>query len=61
MTSDEKTYVPSLISNIRSDLFTIENISNSVRLIQEDASLNDDTYAKQWDVVVSYLPLDFSV
>lgn len=59
MTSDEKTYVPSLISNIRSDLFTIENISNSVRLIQEDASLNDDTYAKQWDVVVSYLPLDF--
>ena len=60
MTSDEKTYVPSLITNIRSDLFTINNISNSVRLIQEDGLReDDDVNGKQWDTVISYLPLDF--
>ena len=60
MTSDEKTYVPSLIANIRSDLFTLDNISNSVRLVQEgELEEDDEIYAKQWDVVVSYLPLDF--
>lgn len=60
MTSDEKTYVPSLISNIRSDLFTLDNISKSVRLIQDESfRLDDDLNMKQWDTVISYIPMDF--
>ena len=60
MTSDEKTFVPSLIANIRSDLFTIDNISNSVRLIQEESLRKDDELnAKQWETVISYIPMDF--
>ena len=60
MTSDEKTYVPSLLANIRSDLFTLDNISKSVRLVQEDELRQDDEIdAKRWDAVISYLPLDF--
>lgn len=60
MTSDEKTYIPSLIANIRSDLFTLDNISNSVRLSQEESfRVDDDIDAKQWDTVISYLPLEF--
>jgi len=60
MTSDEKTFSPSLIANIRSDLFTLDNIANSVRLIQEeDLRIDDELDAKIWDAVVSYLPLDF--
>lgn len=60
MTSDEKTYIPSLLANIRSDLFTLDNISKSVRLVQEDELRQDDEIdAKRWDAVISYLPLDF--
>ena len=60
MTSDEKTYVPSLISNIRSDLFTLDNISKSVRLIQDESfRVDDDINIKQWNAVISYIPLDF--
>lgn len=60
MTSDEKTFVPSLIANIRSDLFTLENISKSVKLSQEESLRQDDEInAKQWYAVISYLPLEF--
>lgn len=60
MTSDEKTYVPSLLANIRSDLFTLDNISTAVRLVQEESLRQDDTIdAKRWDAVISYLPLEF--
>ena len=57
MTSDAKTFLPSLIQYIESDLFTFKNISSSVTL---EASENDilDNPA-MWDVVVSYLPLKF--
>ena len=60
MTSAEKTYVPSLLANIRSDLFTLDNISTAVRLVQEESLRQDDTIdAKRWDAVISYLPLEF--
>lgn len=60
MTSDEKTYIPSLLANIRSDLFTLDNISKSVRLEQEARLRQDDEIdAKRWEAVISYLPLDF--
>lgn len=60
MTSDEKTYVPSLLANIRSDLFTLDNISKSVRLVQEESLREDDMIdAKRWEAVISYLPLEF--
>lgn len=55
MTSDEKTLVPSLISYINSDLFTLENISSSVTLSVQD---NDGSLAK-WDAVIQHLPLRF--
>ena len=55
MTSDQKTLIPSLISYINSDLFTLSNISDEVTLeVQKD----NDTL-NQWDVIVSYLPLKF--
>ena len=60
MTTDEKTLIPSLISYIRSDLFTLENISTSVTLSRDDSELADDELnAKQWDAVISDLPLEF--
>jgi hypothetical protein len=60
LTSDEKTLIPSLIAYIRSDLFTLDNISSSVKLSQDEAALaDDDLNAKQWMSVISYLPLDF--
>jgi hypothetical protein len=60
MTSDEKTYIPSLLANIRSDLFTLDNISKSVRLEQEAGLRQDDEIdAKRWEAVISYLPLEF--
>lgn len=60
MTSDEKTYVPSLLANIRSDLFTLDNISKSVRLVQEESLRENDMIdAKRWEAVISYLPLEF--
>lgn len=55
MTSDQKTLIPSLISYINSDLFTLSNISDEVTLgVQKDNDTLD-----QWDVIVSYLPLKF--
>ena len=60
MTSDEKTLLPSLLSYIRSDLFTLENISSSVTLSQEEKLRVDDVLNERtWNAVVSYLPLDF--
>ena len=63
MTSDVKTLVPSLIDYINSDLFTLENISSSVILQQqndEDSnSQKDDVNASQWEAVINYLPLRF--
>ena len=60
MTSDEKTLIPSLIAYIRSDLFTLDNISKSVKLSQDGSlRLDDDLNMKQWDAVISYIPMDF--
>lgn len=58
MTTDEKTLVPSLIAYIRSDLFTLENVSTSVTVSRETVE-NDEINAHTWDVVIKYLPLDF--
>lgn len=63
MTSDVKTLVPSLIDYINSDLFTLENISSSVILQQQNDkdsnSQKDDVNAAQWEAVINYLPLRF--
>jgi hypothetical protein len=60
MTSDEKTLVPSLLKYIRSDLFTLENISKKVKLSLDEEKLVDDVLnSHQWETVVSYLPLDY--
>ena len=58
MTSDIKTLVPSLINYIKSDLFTFDNISSNVTL---EISVKDilDNDLSQWNVVISYLPLEF--
>lgn len=60
MTSDEKTMLPSLIAYIRSDLFTLDNISTSVKLSREEKYLVDDILNEHsWNAVISYLPLEF--
>lgn len=60
MTSDEKTVVPSLLSYIRSDLFTLGNISTSVKLsLTEQEQVDDVLNTGSWMAVVSYLPMDF--
>lgn len=62
MTSDEKTLVPSLIDYINSDLFTLENISTSVILQNDDENSNsqqDDVIEPQWEAVINLLPLRF--
>lgn len=62
MTSDEKTLVPSLIDYINSDLFTLENISTSVILQNDDENSNsqqDDVISPQWEAVINLLPLRF--
>ena len=56
MTSDEKTIIPSLINYINSDLFTLGNISSSVKLTIPNDTDNSST---SWESVVSYLPLKF--
>lgn len=56
MTSDEKTIIPSLINYINSDLFTLGNISSSVKLTIPNYADNSST---SWESVVSYLPLKF--
>lgn len=75
MTSDEKTYLPSLLQLIKSDLFTFKNISSSITLEVPDSGMDlipssDSEYAKadvekfkegtsKWEAVVKYLPLEF--
>ena len=63
MTSDEKTLIPSLINYIRSDLFTLENISKEVTLEVQQYEKNEDNVSelttKEWGVIFSYLPLEF--
>ena len=55
MTSDEKTYIPSLINYINSDLFTLKNISDEITLGVQ----HTDGTLEQWDTILSYLPLSF--
>jgi hypothetical protein len=57
MTSDAKTFVPSLINYIESDLFTFKNISSSVTLVAPEYDIINNL--AMWDVVVSYLPAKF--
>ena len=57
MTSDEKTLLPSLIQYINSDLFTLDNISSSVKL--SVPAKNTDNISNSWETVISYLPLRF--
>lgn len=60
MTSDEKTLVPSLLKYIRSDLFTLGNISTKVQLsLDEEKLVNDVLNSHTWEAVVSYLPLEY--
>ena len=58
MTSDQKTYVPSLLNYIDSDLFTFNNISSSVTLVANEPNILGDSISK-WDAVISQLPLKF--
>ena len=57
MTSDEKTFVSSLIRYIQSDLFTFKNIASSVVLEANEKDILDND--AKWEVVVNYLPLKF--
>ena len=57
ITSDAKTFVPSLINYIESDLFTFKNISSSVTLVAPEYDIINNL--AMWDVVVSYLPAKF--
>lgn len=57
MTSDEKTLYPSLIQYINSDLFTLDNISSSVKLIAPNGSSTNIT--NSWETTINYLPLRF--
>lgn len=64
MNSDVKTLIPSLMSYIKSDLFTIENISESATLSTNknttDTSGSDKLISEDtWDIIISYLPLKF--
>lgn len=59
MTSDMKSVVPSLISYIRSDLYTIDNISSSVTLsVPTKEVVDDGSTSNRWECVISYLPLE---
>lgn len=60
MTSDEKTLLPSLLSYIKSDLFTFDNISTSAKLSMEESQIVDDVlHEHTWEAVISYLPIEF--
>lgn len=68
MNSEIKTLVPSLITDIHADLFTLDNISDSATLeipklsttIAYDGTISDVTeILSKWDVVVKTLPLDY--
>jgi hypothetical protein len=52
MTSDEKTSVRDLISLERSDLFTFQNITKSIKLTNPDSE-------QSWYAVTEMLPLGF--
>ena len=52
MTSDEKTSVRDLISLERSDLFTFQNITKSIKLTNPDSE-------QSWYAVTEMLPLEF--
>ena len=52
MTSDEKTSVSDLISLERSDLFTFQNITKSIKLTNPDSE-------QSWYAVTEMLPLEF--
>lgn len=58
MTSDEKTLNPSLIQYINSDLFTLENITSSIKLTIPDG-ISIDGSKETWETVINYLPLEF--
>lgn len=53
MTSDEKTLVQDLLSLERSDLFTFQNITKSIKL----STTNIDS--EPWYAVIEMLPLNF--
>jgi hypothetical protein len=55
LTSDEKTLLPSLLSYTKSDLFTCTNISSPVTL-----QIDIDDVTKKWDVIATYLPMEFA-
>lgn len=62
MTSDEMTLLPSLLKYIRSDLFTLGNISSSITLTtntDEQQEVEDELNSHRWESVISYLPLEF--
>lgn len=60
MTSDEKSVLPSLLSYIKSDLFTFDNISDSVKLSTEESQMVDDVLNEHtWETVISYLPIEY--
>ncbi len=61
MTSDEKTSIPSLLSYINSDLYTIGNISESATLTvsQTEPMVNNYQPPNKWEIITKYLPLDF--
>lgn len=60
MTSDEKTFVPSLLRNIKSDLYALGNISTSVKLsLDEEKRVDDILNSHSWEAIISYLPLEF--
>lgn len=60
MTSDQKTLIPSLISYINSDLFTLANISDEITLgVQKEDQSTQESFLEEWGVIISYLPLKF--
>lgn len=60
MTSDQKTLIPSLISYINSDLFTLTNISDEITLgVQKEDQSTQESFLEEWGVIISYLPLKF--
>jgi hypothetical protein len=59
MDSEIKTITPSLINYINSDLFTLQNISSSVKLSTPNEIDEISNDMKKWEVIIDYLPLKF--
>lgn len=59
MDSEIKTITPSLINYINSDLFTLQNISSSVKLSTPNEIDEISNDMKRWEVIIDYLPLKF--